>query len=74
LLHCPGKKRVGQLYPKWRRLFSAEATVVKRINEVTYLVQLVRSHQRKIVHVDRMRLLRRCNAVDSDVDSSTVNA
>ena len=49
-----------QLYqgrcPKWVRRYSDIATVVKKINQVTYIVQGDWRMKEKIVHVDKLKL------------------
>jgi hypothetical protein len=55
LLHNPHKKK--QQNVKWQRTYSEEAEVVSRVNDVTYVVKCVKSGQRKVIHVDKMKLL-----------------
>lgn len=57
LVYCPRKRR--QQYPKWQRLFSTQARVLSRVNEITYIVQFEHSRKRRIVHVDKLKLLSR---------------
>ena len=61
LVYYPRKRR--NQYPKWQRLFNAQATVLTRVNDITYIVQLEHSRQKRIVHVDKLKLLRRSSAV-----------
>jgi hypothetical protein len=43
----------------WQRYYDEEATVCVKVNDVIYLVRLSRSGIKKILHVDKMKLLHR---------------
>ena len=55
LIYCPRKRK--NCYAKWQRLYAEEASVMKRVNDVTYIVKPVKTGKPKIVHVDKMKLL-----------------
>jgi hypothetical protein len=57
LIHSP-RPKTG-CYPKWQRYYDEEATVCAKVNDVIYLVRLSRSGIKKILHVDKMKLLHR---------------
>lgn len=50
-------KRKKQTFPKWCRPFGEQATIVKRINDITYMVRFERSRKVNVVHVDKLKLL-----------------
>jgi hypothetical protein len=70
LVYYPRRRQ--RHFPKWQRLFSMEAKVVSRVNDITYVVQIARSRQRKIVHVDKLKLLERAEGAGADVSSPAV--
>jgi hypothetical protein len=57
LLYSP--RRYSKHYGKWQRLYSEEAEVMTRVNDVTYIVRGLRSRQQKVIHVDKIKLLKR---------------
>ena len=57
LVYCPRKRK--NCYPKWQRPFAEEASVVSRVNDITYIVKPVKSRKNRVVHVDKLRLLSR---------------
>jgi hypothetical protein len=64
LMYYPRKRR--NQYPKWQRLFNVQATVLKRVNDITYIVQIQHSRHKRVVHVDKLKLLSRPSAVADD--------
>jgi hypothetical protein len=69
LIHSP-RPKTG-CYPKWQRYYDEEATVCAKVNDVIYLVRLSRSGIKKILHVDKMKLLHRD---DKNVSSAGQNS
>jgi hypothetical protein len=67
LVHYPGRRR--QSHPKWQRTFGTEAEVVARVNDVTYIVQFTRTRQRKLAHVEKLKLLHRVSEATGGEDS-----
>jgi hypothetical protein len=65
-------RRRPRQYPKWQRLFSTEAVVLSRVNDITYIVQLTRTKQRRVVHVDKLKLWRRAAAVTGSASEPVV--
>jgi hypothetical protein len=66
-------RRRPRQYPKWQRLFSTEAVVLSRVNDITYIIQLTRTKQKRVVHVDKLKLWRRAAAATgSDNESAPV--
>ena len=41
--------------PKWQRYYSVQGEVVKRLNDVTYIVKSASWKQNKIMHVDKLK-------------------
>jgi hypothetical protein len=37
--------------------FSIEATVEKKVNDVIYIVRTNKTHQRRVAHVDKLKLI-----------------
>jgi len=50
-------KYVGRI-PKWQNFYSTEATDEKKLNDATYLVKLKIRKQGKIVHINKIRLIK----------------
>jgi hypothetical protein len=71
LVYYPRRRQ--RHYPKWQRLFSLEAKVVSRVNDITYVVQIAHTRQRKIVHVDKLKLLGRAEVAGADDSSPAVD-
>jgi hypothetical protein len=46
---------------------------VSRINDITYVVQIAGTRQRKIVHVDKLKLLGRAEVAGADNGSPVVD-
>ena len=57
LIFCPRRRQNQNI--KWQRMYSVEAVILSRINDVTYIVQERKSRQRKIVHVDKLKLVQK---------------
>jgi hypothetical protein len=57
LTFCPRGR--GPMFPKWHRSFSLPAVIVERINAITFVIKLCTNGKRRIVHVDKMKLLER---------------
>ena len=56
LVYSP--RRYMHRTPKWQPMFNQEAYVLKRFNDVTYLVKVAKSKrtsENKVVHVDKLR-------------------
>jgi hypothetical protein len=63
LVYNPRRRK--QQYSKWQRFYSEEAKVISRVNDVTYIVQMTRSRQSKVTHIDKLKLLHKA-AVPAD--------
>ena len=57
LVYSP--RRYTSKCPKWQRLFCDQCTIKKRLNAVTFLIQINSSKKCKIVHVDKLKLMKR---------------
>ena len=60
MVHVLNLRLCQGCYPKWVRRYADMATMVKRINTVTYLVHSDRWYVRnKVVHGDKLKLANR---------------
>jgi hypothetical protein len=51
----------------------SEAVLLSRVTDITYIVQLTRTKQKRVVHVDKLKLWRRAAAATgSDNESAPV--
>jgi hypothetical protein len=66
LVYYPRRRQ--RQYAKWLRVFSIEATVEKKVNDVIYIVRTNKTHQRRVAHVDKLKLI--CRAALRANDSS----
>ena len=57
LVYSPRRLK-GKFY-KWQRLYQLEATMVKQLNDVTFLCRNSKSGENFITHIDKLRLLNR---------------
>jgi len=55
-VHYP--RRYKGKSPKWQSFYKTEGVVTKRLNDVTYVVQSASWKKSKVVHVDKLKLIR----------------
>jgi hypothetical protein len=60
-VHVYNPRRMRGRYPKWQSFCHDVATVERRLNDVTYVVNSSSWRQAKIVHVDKLKPARKFN-------------
>jgi transposase InsO family protein len=72
LAFCPQRRK--NVFSKWARPFSAEAEIVRRLNDVTYIIKFKRTRKSCIIHVDKLKLLQRRGTAESGNDANVTAA
>jgi hypothetical protein len=68
LAFCPQRRL--NVFAKWAKPFSVQAEVLRRVNDVTYLINILRTGKTRIFHIDKLKLLQRGESETSELAAS----
>ena len=55
---CYSPRRYLHRSPKWQNFYCDECTVVERLNDVSYVLKCDKWRNNKVVHVDKIKLVK----------------
>jgi hypothetical protein len=47
-------RQVKNRYPKWQRLYANEGEIVSKVNDIIYIVKMVKGGKQRLCHVDNL--------------------